>query len=96
MIITFRIDDKEKSEFEQFCNSVGITPSAALSLFIRKTITTKRIPFDISNDERSLAEKEEIKTAVASKKAIEEAVMKFANLMSELNKFSEMLKIKAK
>ncbi|MDR1235346.1 MAG: type II toxin-antitoxin system RelB/DinJ family antitoxin [Mycoplasmataceae bacterium] len=96
MIITFRIDDKEKLEFEQFCGSVGITPSAALSLFIRKTITTKRIPFDISHIDRHLAEREEIKTAVESKKAIDEAVSKFSNLLADLNKFSESLKSKTK
>ena len=37
-----------KRQFEQFCNDVGITMTAAFTLFAKKVVREQRIPFEIS------------------------------------------------
>lgn len=47
--ITARVDDKDKTAFDAFCNSVGLTTSAAINLFVKRVNLLHRIPFDISD-----------------------------------------------
>lgn len=49
-IITARVDKKDKAKFESFCNSVGITASSAINMFIKATIRDGEIPFKIKID----------------------------------------------
>ena len=46
--MSFRIDDESKQLFENLCEELGLTPSAAFTLFIKKMIREQRIPFEIS------------------------------------------------
>ncbi|WP_288272513.1 type II toxin-antitoxin system RelB/DinJ family antitoxin [uncultured Megasphaera sp.] len=45
--ISFRIDSDLKDEFEKFCDSVGISMTTAVHLFIKTTVREQRIPFEI-------------------------------------------------
>ena len=47
---SLRIDAELKRQFEQFCNDVGITMTAAFTLFAKKVVREYRIPFEISAD----------------------------------------------
>lgn len=47
--ISARIDSKDKKDFDKFCNSVGLSVSSALTLFIKTVIRQKRIPFAIDS-----------------------------------------------
>ena len=48
--ITTRVDSNDKVLFDSFCESVGITPSSAINMFIKATIREKEIPFKIKAD----------------------------------------------
>lgn len=45
--ISARIDSKDKNEFDEFCDSVGITTSTAINIFVKKVLAEQKIPFDI-------------------------------------------------
>ncbi|MCI5493199.1 MAG: type II toxin-antitoxin system RelB/DinJ family antitoxin [Lachnospiraceae bacterium] len=46
--ISARIDSKDKSDFDNFCNTVGLNASTAINLFIKTVLRERRIPFEIS------------------------------------------------
>ena len=48
--VSIRMDDDTKAAFEGFCNSVGLSVSAAVNMFAKVTIRENRIPFEISGD----------------------------------------------
>jgi len=43
--VSTRIDETTKQQFDRICNVIGITPSNALSIFIRGVINHNGIPF---------------------------------------------------
>ena len=45
--ITARIDQNDKSLFDDFCSSVGLTSSAAINLYVKAVLREKKIPFEI-------------------------------------------------
>lgn len=49
-IITARVNKEDKEKFEAFCQSVGLTASAAINMFIKATIREGEIPFKIRTD----------------------------------------------
>ena len=48
--ISVRVDSDTKKQFNSFCLSVGLTPTAAITMYIKKVINEHRIPFEISNN----------------------------------------------
>ena len=46
-IVSVRLEDETKRKFETFCDSVGITVSAAVNMFVKMTIREDRLPFDV-------------------------------------------------
>ena len=48
--LTARLDPMDKQKFETFCNSVGLTVSGAINLYVKAVLKNYRIPFDISSD----------------------------------------------
>ncbi len=48
--VSIRMDDDTKAAFEGFCNSVGISISAAVNMFAKVTVRENRIPFEITGD----------------------------------------------
>ena len=46
--ICIRIDDKLKKDFEKFCDSVGMSMSTGINIFIKKSVGEQRIPFEIT------------------------------------------------
>ena len=45
--LTSRVDEEDKAMFISFCDSVGLTPSATINLFVKAVIREHRIPFEI-------------------------------------------------
>ena len=45
--IYIRIEGVEKREFERLASSLGMTPSGAVRLFIKKALAMKAIPFRV-------------------------------------------------
>ena len=48
--LTARLDPMDKQKYETFCNSVGLTVSGAINLYVKAVLKNYRIPFDISSD----------------------------------------------
>ena len=46
--ISTRIDEATKQDFERICTGIGISPSNALSIFIRSVINHNGIPFALT------------------------------------------------
>ena len=50
--ITVRVSDIKKREFEEICESMGMTVSTAINAFIEKVINLKALPFTTNNYKR--------------------------------------------
>ena len=49
--LTARVDEEDKAMFISFCDSVGLTSSAAINLFVKTVNREHRIPFEIKIDD---------------------------------------------
>ena len=49
-MVNFRLDDKDKKGMEMVCDALGLSMSAAFTIFAKKVSREKRIPFDLSID----------------------------------------------
>ena len=48
--MSVRMDAEIKRQFEDFCEEVGLTPTAAVNIFVRTVLREGRIPFEIKGD----------------------------------------------
>ena len=48
--VNFRMDAELKSNFEQVCRELGLTPTAAFTIFATKVVRERRIPFEVAID----------------------------------------------
>ena len=44
-----RLEENVKNELDQFCENVGLSLSALMSLFAKTVVRERRIPFDITD-----------------------------------------------
>ena len=49
-LVDFRLDDNDKKGMEMVCDALGLSMSAAFTIFAKKVSREKRIPFDLSID----------------------------------------------
>lgn len=45
---SLRMDEGLKKSFDDFCESVGLSATAAINLFAKKAVAEQRIPFEVS------------------------------------------------
>ena len=48
--INFRMDAQLKSNLEEACRELGLTPTAAFTIFATKVARERRIPFEVAID----------------------------------------------
>lgn len=48
--VNFKLDSEVKKSMEQACSELGLSMSAAFTIFAKKVGREKRIPFDVSVD----------------------------------------------
>lgn len=48
--LTARLDPLDKKSFEEFCQSVGLTVSGAINLYVKAVLQKNCIPFAIERD----------------------------------------------
>lgn len=48
--VNFRLDEDVKKSMEQTCSDLGLSMSAAFTIFAKKVGREKRIPFDVAID----------------------------------------------
>lgn len=49
--LTARVDEHDKSDFDTFCSSVGLTSSAAINIYVKTVLRERRIPFEIRQED---------------------------------------------
>ena len=49
-MINFRMDEELKKNMEETCKDLGLSMTTAFTIFAKKMIREKRIPFDVSVD----------------------------------------------
>lgn len=49
-MVNFRMDEDLKKSMEQVCSDMGLTLTAAFTIFAKKVAREKRIPFEVSAD----------------------------------------------
>lgn len=49
-MVNFRLDEEDKKGMEMVCEEIGLSMSAAFTIFAKKVRREKRIPFDLSID----------------------------------------------
>ena len=49
-MVNFRLDDKDKKGMEIVCNEIGLSMSAAFTIFAKKVARERRIPFELNAD----------------------------------------------
>ncbi len=67
-VISARIDDKTKQEAEKIADSIGLTLSTVISVFLNRFIAEKGFPFSVTVPEKE--------TITFNKKELEELVIK--------------------
>ncbi len=58
--VNIRMDAGLKQQFEEFCEDMGLTMSAAFNIFAKKAVREYRIPFEISGENPNSETKEAI------------------------------------
>jgi DNA-damage-inducible protein J len=48
--INFRMDSELKSNLDKVCQELGLTPTAAFTIFATKVARERRIPFEVAVD----------------------------------------------
>lgn len=80
--MSFRINEQTKKEFEELCDQLGMTPTTALTIFIKKMCREQSIPFEVS------LYNHETKTAMNESKNYQSVSRTFEDpteLLNELN-----------
>ena len=57
--ISARIDENDKVAFDRFCDDVGLSTSAAISIFVKAVLRERRIPFEIIQPADSISQQED-------------------------------------
>jgi addiction module RelB/DinJ family antitoxin len=47
--INVRVDKNLKKKFIEVCDGIGMNPTIAIRMFIKKTVSEKQIPFRLKN-----------------------------------------------
>ena len=69
-MVNFRMDEDLKKSMEQACKEMGLSMTAAFTIFATKVSKEKRIPFEVAVDPfYSEANMERLRNAVADAKA---------------------------
>lgn len=62
--INIRMDSDLKRQFEEFCDDIGLSMTAAFTVFAKKAVRENRIPFQLDRDipnEETIAAIEEVR-----------------------------------
>jgi len=49
-VLSVRIDEDSKRDFDTFCSKVGLNASVAVNIFIQTVLRRRKIPFDIADE----------------------------------------------
>lgn len=84
VMVNFRIDEDVKKEMEQACREMGLSMSAAFTIFAKKVGKEKRIPFEITAGYRCPSQRRAHDTAMKAEPDLEETPAEQARERLEL------------
>ena len=90
--LTARVSSEDKAVFERFCDSVGLTVSAAINIFVKATIAEGEIPFAVKQRDYKpevLAAMDEADKIAQGKEPSNKAYRSAEELFKDLDKQSE-------
>jgi DNA-damage-inducible protein J len=74
--ITIRIDESTKKEAEDILDALGLNMTTAITVFLKKVIKVKEIPFDVTIEQDSSTKERALKNQVLARKAVENAIVR--------------------
>lgn len=88
--LTIRLDTNDKEEFSSICEKIGLTVSAAFSVFVKAVIHEQKIPFELSAQNDNFYSKENIQFLEHLKHLDDEGNLKFSkHNIDEINRMAE-------
>ena len=58
-ILNVRIDADLKKQFDNLCSEIGMNMSTAISVFVKKAVRERRIPFELTADSEQCKNKQD-------------------------------------
>jgi len=49
-VLSVRIDEDSKRDFDTFCSNVGLNASVAVNIFVQTVLRKRKIPFEITDE----------------------------------------------
>jgi len=49
-VLSVRIDEDSKRDFDTFCSKVGLNASVAVNIFVQTVLRKRKIPFEITDE----------------------------------------------
>ena len=49
-MLSVRLDETDKRNFEEFCNNVGMNVSVAVNMFVKNVLREQQLPFAVKAD----------------------------------------------
>jgi len=49
-VLSVRIDEDSKRDFDTFCSNVGLNASVAVNIFVQTVLRNRKIPFEITDE----------------------------------------------
>ena len=49
-VLSVRIDEDSKRDFDTFCSKVGLNASVAVNIFVQTVLRRRKIPFEITDE----------------------------------------------
>jgi len=88
--LNVRIDEDLKKQFDSLCSEIGMNMSTAISVFARKAVRERRIPFDLTADSQvELREKPNISKRIGVAKGKLHVPAAFAEWDKEVEELFE-------
>lgn len=54
--VNFKIDPALKRDFDRICSDIGLSLSSAITVYIKKVVAEKRIPFELTANDPYLTD----------------------------------------
>lgn len=87
--LTVRLDENDKNKFSEICEKIGLSVSAAINVFVKKVVSERKIPFELSDPFYS---EENINALLAAKKRMDEGKC-FSQTYEEFKKMADALEV---
>lgn len=72
-MISVRVDQSLKNNFDELCEDFGLSTTAAINIFIKAVVRERRIPFEIRSESEALKRQNALDAFASMRAAIADA-----------------------